>query len=205
MPTVTRTPPAERTVSGRAVVLGAVVAGALLVVAILVLGPWLRAATFGRASAPGEREVIAIGTVDDRVWEATATDDENGTCVAVSFPPLRERGTCARIDGSPPLQSLRVVDSPVTRAPVVMLVVRADVAAVRYELVEGPAVSVAVAEPDASFPAGFAVTALPLGAQVSEVTALDADGTMLATAACDRSAEPDSLLGDGCGLEATRV
>lgn len=175
----------EPTTSGRTFVVGAVVAALLLVAAILVLGPVLRTATFGRATAPGTRETIAAGEVDGRRWEAVATDDENGVCVSVAFPPLRQRGTCALTNDEAPLQALRVVTSPASRSPVVMAVLGPHVAAVRYDLASGAAVTVDVAETDARFPVRFAVAPLPADVEVEAVVALDRAGTEL-----DRGALP---------------
>lgn len=182
---------ARGTVSGtRFIIVGAVSAVAFVLFLVLV-SPTLLERTQALAPPPAPHE-IATGEIGDRPWTATATRAEQDT------PCLRlELGAdttelCGTRRGAGVLQRVRLVDAGGGDA-LLMAVMTSDVGTLRVTPSDQETRTLAPVFVDYGYPAGFLAVALP-GAAL-EITAVDRDGAVIATATCSAAGDCDTSVG----------
>lgn len=153
--------PRERTVSGRALVVGGLLVAALVTGASIVFGPALREDVRQEQSPRTLREPIATGTHGGDVWEAIGRYDGTANCVELRFRTRVLGRACDA--GEEPLRTTTLPDG----GPAIAYGIAAETATeTTLELDDGSTVSTPVRAGDLGFPVGFWAVQLPPGTQV---------------------------------------
>lgn len=187
--------------SGRAFVVTAVVMATAFVAFLLLVTPALQDQLgIGPDGVPlaTPGTPVRLPLAGGATWEGTVVWDASGLCAEVRAAGTTTR-SCASAD---PLRPLWGIQPVAADPPLVVVAAAPDVASVEVETVDGQRLSAQVQGPDEGLPGGFAVLAVPAGAQVAALLALDAAGGELVRAPCGTGGSGAALLGGGCTVPA---
>ncbi|HVM18406.1 MAG TPA: hypothetical protein VM307_00435 [Egibacteraceae bacterium] len=152
---------ADRTVSGRALVIAAAAVVVAVTAASQIFGPDLREQVLQEQQPRTLREPIATGRHDGQVWEAIARFDGTANCVELRYRAEVLDRAC---DTGPPRQTTRI---PAGGPAVVYGTADEDADHVVLQLADGQQLDVPVRAGELGFPVGFWATELPAGAELA--------------------------------------
>ena len=153
---------AERTVSGRWMIVWLLALVTVVTAAAVALGPGLRERVLQEERPRTLREPIATGMYDGHPWEAGGRYDGTANCVELRYRSDVLGRAC---DTGPALQTTRVGSD----GPTVAYGTAAETATrMRLTLDDGRTVDAAVGAGDLGFPVGLWAAEVPAGSTVVE-------------------------------------
>lgn len=153
----------ERSISGRALVVGALVIVLIITAAAVIFGPALRDAVRQEQHPRTLREPIAAGQHDGQVWEAVGHFDGTANCVELRFRGDVLDRACDT--GTADVAATALPDGGPT---VAYGIAAEDAAQQQVELDSGEVITTPVVAGDLGFPVGFWAVKLPEGAALAE-------------------------------------
>lgn len=154
--------PAERTVSGRTLVVVGLAVTVLVTAASLILGPGLRDDVRQEQDPRTLREPVATGLHAGQPWEAVGRFDGTSNCVELRYLAEIVDRAC---DTGPVAQVTTLPDGGPTIA---YGVAPEDATTFAVELAGGEEMSAPVVAGELGFPVGFWAVELPAGAELAE-------------------------------------
>lgn len=153
---------AERTVSGRTLVIVGLVVAVLVTAASLIFGPGLRDEVRQTTAPRTLREPVATGLHAGQPWEAVGRYDGTANCVELRYLAEILDRAC---DTGPVQQATRLAEGGPTIA---YGVAPEEDSTFVVQLSGGEQISAPVVAGDLGFPVGFWAVELPAGAQLAE-------------------------------------
>jgi hypothetical protein len=208
-------PRKRRGVSGTTFVIACAVFAVAFVLFLVFVSPLLLDRTLSLAPPPAPQPV-GSGQTGGQTWSATAFDRNEGVAELDErgVEPVEEPEPCLRVDvaGEPAGETcvlrrggaLRTVEAAVVAADGTALVygvVAPTVTVVELAPAEGDPLRVTPSYVDFGFPLGFFVVEVEPGTAITEIRAVDRDGSLRGTATCTTQPSP---LGECTITEADR-
>ena len=153
---------AERTVSGRTLVVVGLVVTVLVTAASLIFGPGLRDEVRQTTAPRTLREPIATGLHAGRPWEAVGRYDGSANCVELRYLAEILDRAC---DTGPVQNATTLADNGPTIA---YGIAPEDASTFDVELTGGESISAPVIAGELGFPVGFWAVELPEGAELAQ-------------------------------------